>query len=73
MKRNIERFEHAAAGVEAGKISGAVGNFANIPPFVEQYVCDKFGIRAQEISTQVLPRDLHAEYFYSSCQHSDFY
>ena len=63
MKRNIERFEHAAAGVEAGKISGAVGNFANIPTFVEKYVCDKLGIRAQEISTQVLPRDLHAEYF----------
>ncbi|MFH7333432.1 adenylosuccinate lyase [Streptococcus agalactiae] len=63
MKRNIERFEHAAAGVEAGKISGAVGNFANIPPFVEKYVCDKLGIRPQEISTQVLPRDLHAEYF----------
>ena len=63
VKRNIERFEHAAAGVEAGKISGAVGNFANIPPFVEKYVCDKLGIRAQEISTQVLPRDLHAEYF----------
>ena len=63
MKRNIERFEHAAAGVEAGKISGAVGNFANIPPFMEEYVCDKLGIRAQEISTQVLPRDLHAEYF----------
>lgn len=40
MKRNIERFEHAAAGVEAGKISGAVGNFANIPPFVEAYVCE---------------------------------
>lgn len=34
MKRNIERFELAAKGVEAGKISGAVGNFANIPPFV---------------------------------------
>ena len=63
MKRNIERFERAAAGVEAGKISGAVGNFANIPPFVEKYVCDKLGIRPQEISTQVLPRDLHAEYF----------
>lgn len=60
--RNIERFEHAAAGVEAGKISGAVGTFANIPPFVEKFVCDKLGIRAQEISTQVLPRDLHAEY-----------
>ena len=61
MKRNIERFE--IAGVEAGKISGAVGNFANIPPFVESYVCEKLGIRPQEISTQVLPRDLHAEYF----------
>jgi len=63
MKRNIERFEHAAKAVEAGKISGAVGTFANIPPFVEEYVCDKLGIRAQDISTQVLPRDLHAEYF----------
>lgn len=62
MKRNIERFEHAAKGVEAGKISGAVGTFANIPPFVEEYVCNKLGIRPQEISTQVLPRDLHAEY-----------
>ncbi|MFB9768840.1 adenylosuccinate lyase [Lactiplantibacillus modestisalitolerans] len=62
INRNIERFEHAAAGVEAGKISGAVGTFANIPPFVEKFVCDKLGIRAQEISTQVLPRDLHAEY-----------
>ena len=62
MKRNIERFEHAAKGVEAGKISGAVGTFANIPPFVAEYVCEKLGIRPQEISTQVLPRDLHAEY-----------
>ncbi|EOH99117.1 adenylosuccinate lyase [Enterococcus moraviensis ATCC BAA-383] len=65
MKRNVERFEHAAKGVEAGKISGAVGTFANISPFVEEYVCDHLGIRAQEISTQVLPRDLHAEYLSS--------
>lgn len=63
MKRNVERFERVAKGVEAGKISGAVGTFANIPPFVEEYVCEKLGIRAQDISTQVLPRDLHAEYF----------
>ena len=63
MKRNVERFERAAKGVEAGKISGAVGTFANIPPFVEEYVCEKLGICAQDISTQVLPRDLHAEYF----------
>ena len=62
MKRNIDRFEHAAQGVEAGKMSGAVGTFANISPFVEKYVCEKLNIRAQEISTQVLPRDLHAEY-----------
>lgn len=62
MKRNIERFEHAAKGVEAGKISGAVGTFANTPPAVEAYVCQKLEIRAQDISTQVLPRDLHAEY-----------
>ncbi|KRN88502.1 adenylosuccinate lyase [Ligilactobacillus ceti] len=65
MKRNIERFEHAADGVQAGKISGAVGTFANIDPFVEEYVCDQLGIRAQEISSQVLPRDLHAEYLAS--------
>ena len=62
MKRNKERFEHAAKGVEAGKISGAVGTFAEIDPFVEEYVCKKLGLRPQEISTQVLPRDLHAEY-----------
>ncbi|WP_409339576.1 adenylosuccinate lyase [Lactiplantibacillus plantarum] len=65
INRDIERFEHAAAGVEAGKISGAVGTFANIPPFVEEFVCKQLGLRAQEISTQVLPRDLHAEYIAS--------
>ncbi|MEG0253978.1 adenylosuccinate lyase [Vagococcus sp.] len=62
MNRNIERFEHAARMVEAGKVSGAVGTFANTPPFVESYVCEHLGIRAQDISTQILPRDLHAEY-----------
>ena len=62
MNRNIERFNHAAKGVEAGKISGAVGTFAEVPPFVEKYVCEKLGLHPQEISTQVLPRDLHAEY-----------
>ncbi|MDT2830362.1 adenylosuccinate lyase [Vagococcus carniphilus] len=65
MTRHIERFEHAAKMVEAGKVSGAVGTFANTPPFVEEYVCKHLGIRAQDISTQVLPRDLHAEYLSS--------
>ena len=62
MKRNIERFERAAQGVEAGKISGAVGTFANIPTSVEAYVCGQLEIRPQEISTQILSRDLHADY-----------
>lgn len=62
MKRNQKRFDVAADGVQAGKISGAVGTFANIPPEVEQYVCEHLGLRPEDISTQVLPRDLHAEY-----------
>lgn len=62
LNRDIRRFEDAASDVEAGKISGAVGTFANTPPAVEAYVTKQLGIRAQEISTQVLPRDLHAHY-----------
>ena len=63
MKRNLERFELARKDVEAGKISGAVGTFANIPPFVQDYVCEKLGIQSAAISTQVLQRDRHAHYF----------
>lgn len=62
MRRNIERFAQAARGVEVGKISGAVGNFANIPPFVQDYVCEKLGIDSANISTQVIQRDRHAYY-----------
>ncbi|MFB7303801.1 adenylosuccinate lyase [Heyndrickxia sporothermodurans] len=62
MKRNLERFKQAAAGVEFGKISGAVGTYANIDPFVEKYVCDKLGLQAAPISTQTLQRDRHAHY-----------
>lgn len=63
MKRNVERFELAAAAVEAGKISGAVGTFANTPPQVQDYVCEKLGINSSNISTQTLQRDRHAQYF----------
>ena len=63
MKRNLERFDAAAADVEAGKISGAVGTFANIPPFVQDYVCEQLGIHSASISTQILQRDRHAHYF----------
>ncbi len=62
MKRNLERFKQAADGVEFGKISGAVGTYANINPFVEQYVCEKLGIKAAPISTQTLQRDRHAHF-----------
>ncbi len=62
MQRNLERFHLARSGVEAGKMSGAVGNFANIPPFIEEYVCKELGISHALISTQVLQRDRHAFY-----------
>lgn len=62
IERDIERFDHAAAGVETGKISGAVGTFANVPPQVETSVVTQLGLNQQPIASQVLPRDLHSEY-----------
>ncbi|EFM10750.1 adenylosuccinate lyase [Paenibacillus curdlanolyticus YK9] len=62
MKRNLERFDHSADGVQYGKISGAVGTYANIDPFVEEFVCRKLGTKPAPISTQTLQRDRHAEY-----------
>ena len=62
MKRNLERFNAARANVECGKMSGAVGNFANIPPFIQDYVCEHLGINSANVSTQVLQRDRHAYY-----------
>ncbi|MGE7980461.1 adenylosuccinate lyase [Psychrobacillus sp. NPDC093200] len=62
MKRNLERFEAASTVIETGKMSGAVGTYANIDPFVEQYVCEKLGLAASPISTQTLQRDRHAQY-----------
>lgn len=62
MQRNLERFEQAARAVEVGKISGAVGTYANIDPFVERYVCEKLGLEPAPISTQTLQRDRHAHY-----------
>lgn len=62
MKRNVERFEAARKNIEFGKISGAVGTYANIDPFVEKYVCEKLGLQPAPISTQTLQRDRHAQY-----------
>jgi adenylosuccinate lyase len=46
-----------------GKISGAVGTFAHIPPFVEEFVCERLGLKPAPISTQIVQRDHHAEFF----------
>ncbi|MEI3610336.1 adenylosuccinate lyase [Pseudogracilibacillus sp. SO10305] len=62
MKRNLQRFNDAAYGVEFGKLSGAVGTYANIDPFVEKYVCEHLGLTPAPLSTQTLQRDRHAAY-----------
>ncbi|WP_164670148.1 adenylosuccinate lyase [Virgibacillus doumboii] len=62
MKRNLERFELAARDIEFGKLSGAVGTYANIDPFVEKYVCENLGLKPAPVSTQTLQRDRHAAY-----------
>ena len=62
MKRNLKRFKAVREEIEVGKMSGAVGTFANIPPEVEEYVCEHLGLRFAEVSTQTLQRDRHAHY-----------
>ena len=62
MRRNLERLTAARERVSFAKISGAVGTFAHIPPFVEEYVCKKMGLKPAPISTQIVPRDYHAEF-----------
>lgn len=68
IQRDIERFHQARNRVEVGKISGAVGNFANIPSTIEEMVCNELGIGYAPISTQVLSRDRHTEYIYALSQ-----
>lgn len=63
MKRNKQRLTEAAHQVAVGKISGAVGTFAHLEPEVETYVCQKLGLTADPISTQIVQRDRHAHYF----------
>ncbi len=63
MKRNLDRMERARDVVSVGKISGAVGTFANVPPFVEEHVCSVLGLKPAKVSTQIVQRDIHAEYF----------
>ena len=61
-KRNINRMNNALESIKVGKLSGAVGTYANIDPRIEAYVCEKLGLKAAEVSTQILQRDRHAEF-----------
>ncbi len=61
-KRNRERVARAIENISFGKFSGAVGTFSNISPDIEKTVCDKLGLKADPVSTQVIQRDRHAEY-----------
>src|SRR5579885_1625701 len=61
--RNRERLTAARREIATCAISGAVGTFANIDPFVEEYVAEKMGLAVEPVSTQVIPRDRHAAFF----------
>lgn len=61
-QRNIERLKNAIETISVGKISGAVGTYEHLNPFVERYVCKSLGLKPAKISTQILQRDRHAEY-----------
>ena len=61
-ERNIERLKRARDIVAVGKLSGAVGTYSNIDPRVEAYVCEKMGLKAARLATQVIQRDRHAEF-----------
>ena len=61
-KRNLERLSQAKEAVSVGKISGAVGTYANIEPGIEAYVCKKIGLKPARISTQIIQRDIYAQY-----------
>ncbi len=61
-ERNIERMKRAIDVIAYGQISGAVGTFEHLSPQVEEYVCERLGLKPDPVSTQVIQRDRHAEY-----------
>ncbi|HNV57890.1 MAG TPA: adenylosuccinate lyase [Smithellaceae bacterium] len=63
MRRNRARLERAREAVSCGKISGAVGTFSFVDPFVEEYVCEKLGLAPAPVASQIVQRDRHAEFF----------
>ncbi len=63
MKRNLKRLKAARETISTGKISGAVGTFAHVDPRVEEYVCEKLGLKPAPVSNQIVQRDRYAEVF----------
>jgi adenylosuccinate lyase len=61
-RRNLDRLLRAKETISVGKISGVVGTYASIDPFVEKHVCEQLGLRPAEASSQIIQRDRHAEY-----------
>jgi adenylosuccinate lyase len=61
-QRNLARFQRAAEEMRVGKFSGAVGNFAHLNPELEEKICGRLGLKAAPITSQVIQRDLHANY-----------
>src|SRR6266704_3807044 len=62
IERNIDRFRAAAEGMRVGKFSGAVGTYAHLDPELEEKICERLGVKAAFISSQVIQRDRHAHY-----------
>ena len=62
MKRNHNRMEQAKEIMQYGKLSGAVGTYANIDPFIEEYVCEKLNLKPANIATQIIQRDHHCQF-----------
>ncbi len=62
MRRNLDRLEQAKENMRIGKLSGAVGTYANIDPQVEEYVCEKLGLKPANVATQIIQRDNHCQF-----------
>jgi len=62
MLRNRERLAQAKAAVGTGKVSGAVGTYAHLPPSIEAHVCERLGLTPEPVSSQIVPRDRHAQF-----------
>jgi len=62
MQRNLVRLQHARESLRIGKLSGAVGTYANIDPTIEEYVCEKLNLKPANVATQILQRDIHCEF-----------